>query len=135
MKQCARCQDTKPFDQFRKVPTTFGGDGYAKQCKPCMALTRAEREAEKAGTNGPVDEAGEAEEDADPNQPRISVPMAMAVDVAWNGEDFVLTQDNEKTRHTVFIAPHTLRRIWTWAEGLAVDAAQNAQDVSEPAAV
>jgi hypothetical protein len=56
----------------------------------------------------------------------------MAVDIEWNGDDFVLTQDNDGKVHTIYLAPHALYRLVEFAteierrRGIQVPAAQPA---------
>jgi hypothetical protein len=113
-KKCNRCNQTKPVAEFRKAPTRFGGDGYSNGCKACLLIESRARKAE-------LQESAPDE----PEQPiapehQLAIPYSMPVACAWNGEDFVLTQDNDRAgEQTIYVAPHALRRIWEFAEGLA----------------
>lgn len=123
-KTCKRCQEPLALDQFRKAPTRFGGDGYSNNCKPCIAIEKAAR------VTGTEPATSEPEVPIDPGH-QLQVPYCMPVDCVWNGTDFVLTQDNDGTEMTIFLAPHALRRIFEFGEGLALQ--QAAAPVAAPA--
>lgn len=109
------CEQPKSLSEFRKAPTRFGGDGYSKDCKDCLALARAQRRAARDADQEPPHH----QQDERGQNPTLAIPMCMEVDAEWDGTDFVLTQDNEGTTMTIYLAPHALRRLWLWAEELA----------------
>jgi hypothetical protein len=122
--KCSTCTETKPLGEFWKLAPMIArkaGRSHALECRACRVVAMAARRAERAaGAEQPAAEQPAAEEPPDPNQPRLVVPSSAKVDVAWDGTDFVLTQDNDGAEMTIFLAPHALRRIFEFGEALAL---------------
>lgn len=119
-KPCRTCGLEQAMSQFKKlsplmVERSVSGLTHGRDCKACRLKMRIER-ARQDGVEVP--EAAPQSEESTTN-PTLSVPMAMPVDVEWDGNDFILTQENGETTHTVYMAPHVLRRLWEFGEGLA----------------
>lgn len=119
-KLCRTCGVDRPMADYKKLSPLMverSGNGltHGHDCKACRVKMKIER-ARQEGIeipDEPVQSGGPG------SNPTLSVPMAMPVDAEWNGDDFVLTQENDGTTHTVYLAPHVLRRLWEFGEGLA----------------
>lgn len=111
-KVCRSCGNPKPLDAFSKAPARFGGDGRRKDCKECHALKRATQAGEE------VSSAPESPAEA-PEFPSVQVANSLGFDAQYDGTDFIVSQKNGEDEHTVILAPHELKRLWEFAEGLA----------------
>ena len=125
VKTCKACKEPKPIGEFRKLAPMIiarmaDSDGHSDTCKACKKLQRAERR----------EAPPQPEPEPDPNTPRLNLPHCMAVEVEYDGTDFVLSQVNEGTTHVVYVAPHQMRRIIEFAEELAQQ--QRAEAAAQP---
>ena len=99
-KRCEACEQVKPLDEFRRVTTHFGGDGYAKKCKACKASTRAEKAPEAA-----------PEPEYIPEGPHLKLGPSFGFMVEISDGDFVLTQTTENGTVQIWLSPPEMQRL------------------------
>ncbi len=114
-KTCADCGQKKPVDAFWKLAPHIakkgGGETHSKRCLECIKASRKPRASK-----------GEEEEETPPEadtRPRLTVANSLGFDVVLEGVDFHITQTNGDDTVTVILAPHELRELWDFAEGMA----------------
>jgi hypothetical protein len=117
-KPCRTCGREKPLSDFRRlgrlmVERSGTGLTHGHDCKACRLAAKVRAAAEEPGA-APLPTIVE-----EFTQPTLSIPYSMGVDIAYDGADFVITQENNGTTHTVYMAPHVLRRLVEFGEGLA----------------
>lgn len=117
-KICRACEREKPLSDFKKLSPLMvkrSGTGltHGHDCLACRLEARARRKAEKAAKEGDTPPLEQND------NPKLSVPFSMAVEIEYDGADFVLTQENEGVTHTVYMAPHAVRRLLEFADELA----------------
>ncbi len=119
-KVCRTCGEEKDISQFRRlgrlmVERSGNGLTHSHDCKVCRLKAKVMAMNEGAGAEViQTDDAAPKDKGA-----KLSMPMCMAVEIEFDGVDFVLQQDNDGTTHTIYMAPHVLRGMWEWAHGLA----------------
>lgn len=114
-KTCNICNRTKPVDDFRKVPTVYGGDGYSKACKPCLTAKREAKRAASQSESEPVQRLW--------GQFKCEPTLGFTAEL--RDTDLVITQSSLSGDATVWIARAELERLLTW-----VDQVERARDSS-----
>lgn len=116
-KACSKCSKTKPVSDFRKVPTTFGGDGYSKCCSKCRAKMAAAKRAQ--GTPGPA-----AEDDAPPpGAPTHEVGYSLGFKVHFEKGDFFVSQEQDGALARVVLSVAEVDQLHAFRKRTVTDAA------------
>jgi hypothetical protein len=117
-KQCAKCGHIKSVTEFRKVPMTFGGDGFSKCCAKCRKKMAAAKAAQNAAPATVT-----ADDAPPPGAPAHEVGYSLGFKVHFEKGDFYVSQEHDGARVQVVLSVAEVDQLHAFRKRAVTEAA------------